>query len=70
MTQSELHFRKLNQAQHAGPWEGQSRKPGGRGGGGVGRGGGQQWASRGSPQMPSSPKDARAGKPTQTPFPL
>lgn len=33
MTQSELRFRKLNQAQHAGPWEGQSRKPGGRGGG-------------------------------------
>lgn len=65
MTQSELRFRKLNQAQHAGPWEGQSRKPRGRGGGQ----GGQQWAGRGSPQMPSSPKDTRAGKPTQTPSP-
>lgn len=32
MTQSELRFRKLNQARRAGPWEGQSRKPGGRGG--------------------------------------
>lgn len=43
MTQSELHFRKLNQAQHAGPWEGQSRKPGGRGGGGGAKGAAVGW---------------------------
>lgn len=42
MTHSEPRFRKLNQARRAGPWEGQSRKPGGGRGGAQGAAVGRQ----------------------------
>ena len=66
MTQSELSFRKLNQAGHAGPWEGTELEAR-RQERGLERG--QRPSSRGTPQVPSFPEDARAGKRTQPPSP-
>lgn len=58
MTQSELSFRKLHQAGHAGPWEG-TEPEARRQEGGLEPG----W----TPQVPSFPGAARAGRGTQTP---
>lgn len=58
MTQSELSFRKLHQTGHAGPWEG-TEPEARRQEGGLEPG----W----TPQVPSLPGAARAGRGTQTP---
>lgn len=58
MTQSELSFRKLHQAGHAGPWEGTEPEARRQEGGLE-----PDW----TPQVPSFPGAARAGRGTQTP---
>lgn len=68
MTQSELSFRKLNQAELAGPWEGAELEAR-RQRRGLGAAAGRQ---RGPPDAlfpHPPPRDIRAGKPTQLPSP-